>query len=375
MYWRLIVNKESKESFIEKNLWWLLLIIGLISLSVYFWQFHGTLSNKSDKWDHFGGYIGGIFSGMAFLALIAEMRANKKDKKIQEKRYQYQIQNLKEQKEEQDKRWKKESFERTFFMMLEQFNRKLNSLDDKENIADIYSIILRNKDFIITRSNLENGENRSTYSNLNQLFINLYRILKFINNFKELNDEEKRTYSSLLRSYLSREYLVILGFHLCYRQNNIQYRSFIKLIEKYNFFEHIGLSVLEIEFWSRYIPKYKEYFDDKNNEGLHRIYSHIISNKEIKIDMEEEVKLQLNRAEGIKHILEDIIDCRINGKELKNKKPKLKYEVYIQSIFLHLLVNFNKSFENNIEYEDIQVCYKQFTDNLKEFYPEYNIQI
>ena len=55
------MNKENKEFFIEKNLWWLLLIIGLISLSVYFWKFHGVLANESDKWDHFGSYIGGIF--------------------------------------------------------------------------------------------------------------------------------------------------------------------------------------------------------------------------------------------------------------------------------------------------------------------------
>ena len=81
------MNKENKESFIEKNLWWLLLIVGIVFLSVYFWKFHGVLANESDKWDHFGSYIGGIFSGMAFLALIAEMKANKKEKKLQEERY------------------------------------------------------------------------------------------------------------------------------------------------------------------------------------------------------------------------------------------------------------------------------------------------
>ncbi len=371
------MNKESKESFIEKNLWWLLLIIGLISLSVYFWQFHGTLSNKSDKWDHFGGYIGGIFSGMAFLALIAEMRANKKDKKIQEKRYQYQIQNLKEQKEEQDKRWKKESFERTFFMMLEQFNRKLNSLEENKYIDPVYSMILESKKFIETRACLEYGKERNNYSNINQLFINLYRILKFIDNFKWLTTEDKRVYSSLLRSYLSRKLLVILGFHLCYRKGNPQYLDFISFIEKYNFFEHIGLSTLEMEFWKKYLHRPKDYLNDESGEGLYCIYSYMITNKTHPVSMTREVELYLEKTGHLKDRFINIIDNRISGKEI-NDDNNLQFKIpnngdyFSQFIFLHLLANFNRAFEDNIEYKDIQVCYKLFIDKVKEFYPEHN---
>ena len=171
MYWRLIVNKESKESFIEKNLWQIILAIGLIFLFLYFYQFHGKLSSDSGEWDNFGSYAGGIFSGMAFLALIAEMRANKKDKKLQEERYLEQI-------EEQDKRWKKEDFERTFFMMLEQFNRKLNYLEEHKYVDSVYSIILDSQNFIRTRSSLEYGNEKNNYSEINQLFINLYRIFE-----------------------------------------------------------------------------------------------------------------------------------------------------------------------------------------------------
>ena len=371
------MNKESKESFIEKNLWWLLLIIGLISLSVYFWQFHGTLSNKSDKWDHFGGYIGGIFSGMAFLALIAEMRANKKDKKIQEKRYQYQIQNLKEQKEEQDKRWKKESFERTFFMMLEQFNRKLNSLEENKYIDPVYSMILESKKFIETRACLEYGKERNNYSNINKLFINLYRILKFIDNFKWLTTEDKRVYSSLLRSYLSRKLLVILGFHLCYRKGNPQYLDFISFIEKYNFFEHIGLSTLEMEFWKKYLHRPKDYLNDESGEGLYCIYSYMITNKTHPVSMTREVELYLEKTGHLKDRFINIIDNRISGKEI-NDDNNLQFKIpnngdyFSQFIFLHLLANFNRAFEDNIEYKDIQVCYKLFIDKVKEFYPEHN---
>lgn len=76
---------KTKESFIEKYLWQIILAIGLIFLLLYFYQFHGKLSSNSDEWDKFGSYAGGIFSGMAFLALIAEMRANKKEKNFKKR--------------------------------------------------------------------------------------------------------------------------------------------------------------------------------------------------------------------------------------------------------------------------------------------------
>ena len=146
---------ESKESFIEKNLWWILLVLGLIALGLYFYKFNNGfqgLAGSTSEWDHFGSYIGGIFSGMAFLALIAEMRANKKREKKQESRYQKQINDLEKEKEEQDKRWekekeeqdkrwKKEDFERTFFMMLSQFNEKLSFLNNSD-INNIYDSIV-----------------------------------------------------------------------------------------------------------------------------------------------------------------------------------------------------------------------------------------
>ena len=253
------MNKENKESFIEKNLWWLLLIVGIVFLSVYFWKFHGVLANESDKWDHFGSYIGGIFSGMAFLALIAEMKANKKEKKLQEERYltemrankkekklqeaRYltEIEDLKKEKDEQDKRWKKEDFERTFFMMLSQFNEKLSFLNNSD-INNIYDSIVTDSFsyFNTIRNNVENEK----YSDINMLFINLYRILKFIDESHfEINN--KKLYTGILRSYLSRKFLVVLGFHLLYRDSS--YNNYIEYINKYNIFEHIGLKYLEIK--------------------------------------------------------------------------------------------------------------------------------
>lgn len=364
---------KTKESFIEKYLWQIILAIGLIFLLLYFYQFHGKLSSNSDEWDKFGSYAGGIFSGMAFLALIAEMRANKKEKKLQEARYLTEIEDLKKEKDEQDKRWKKEDFERTFFMMLEQFNRKLNSLEENQSLNYVYYKILESQNFIETRASLEYGKERNNYSEINQLFINLYRILKFIDNFNCLNTEDKRVYSSLLRSYLSRKLLVILGFHLCYRKGDPQYRGFICFIEKYNFFEHIGLSTLEMEFWKRYLYRLKNYLNDENGEGIFCIYSYMIAAKTSSISMPEEVEFHLDRTGALKNKLNSIINNRINGRQIDFNGRKSKYSACLQFIFLHLLANFNIAFGDNIEYKDVQKCYRKFIDKVKEFYPEYNI--
>jgi len=35
------------------------------------------ISSSSDQWDHFGSYIGGIFSGLAFIAVIIQMQFEK----------------------------------------------------------------------------------------------------------------------------------------------------------------------------------------------------------------------------------------------------------------------------------------------------------
>lgn len=222
---------KTKESFIEKYLWQIILVIGLTFLFLYFYQFHGKLSTDSDEWDKFGSYAGGIFSGMAFLALIAEMRANKKEKKLQEERYLTEIEDLKKEKDEQDKRLKKEDFERTFFMMLSQFNEKLSSLKELD-INNVYDLIVINNPELFY--NIRNSaEENDKYSDINMLFINLYRILKFVDEIY-FKTNEKKVYTNILRSYLSRKFLVILGFHLLYKDSS--YDNYISYINKYNIF-------------------------------------------------------------------------------------------------------------------------------------------
>jgi len=379
------MNKENKESFIEKNLWWLLLIVGIVFLSVYFWKFHGVLANESDKWDHFGSYIGGIFSGMAFLALIAEMKANKKEKKLQEERYltemrankkekklqeaRYltEIEDLKKEKDEQDKRWKKEDFERTFFMMLSQFNEKLSFLNNSD-INNIYDSIVTDSFsyFNTIRNNVENEK----YSDINMLFINLYRILKFIDESHfEINN--KKLYTGILRSYLSRKFLVVLGFHLLYRDSS--YNNYIEYINKYNIFEHIGLKYLEIKVIKNNLKLTNNLNNSIKDEKYKTIIDYILIKKDgynIKNtynnpDLNKIIKTKLSKPS--KKICNKFIQARIKGTPFKI--PGKINESGYDFIFMHLIANFKpEAFANSLEYRDTTTVYNLYISKLKNTY-------
>lgn len=370
------METKHKESFIEKYLWQIILAIGLIFLFLYFYQFHGKLSTDSSEWDKFGSYVGGIFSGMAFLALIAEMRASKKEKKLQEERYLTEIEDLKREKDEQDKRWKKEDFERTFFMMLSQFNEKLSFLD-KSDINYIYDIIVcddfhffSSSSSFSSFSSIRNKAEDKKYSDINMLFINLYRILKFIDE-SHFETNNKKLYTGILRSYLSREFLVVLGFHLLYRDSS--YNNYIEYINKYNIFEHIGLKYLEIKVIKNNLnledylyncikdEKYKAIIDHilikKDEYNIKKTYNNPSLNKIINIKLSEESSDLCNK----------FIEARIKGKSFNF--PGSCDERCYGFIFMHLIANFKpEAFANSLEYRDTTTIYNLYISELKNTY-------
>lgn len=63
-----------------KNYWFFILavLLFIISLGLYFGMFHDKLSDNSEKWDHFGSYIGGMFSALAFIAVVYSQYIDKK---------------------------------------------------------------------------------------------------------------------------------------------------------------------------------------------------------------------------------------------------------------------------------------------------------
>ncbi|MBT9318843.1 putative phage abortive infection protein [Actinobacillus pleuropneumoniae] len=226
--------------FIKNHKWYVLLVVGLLGL--YFYQFHGGLSSESEKWDHFGSYIGGIFSAVTLLSVLHGMQ-------LERKRFNDQKIEFENEKKEQEEYRRKEEFEGTFFMLLEEHNNKLRFLENKENgidgksiVDNVYKYLEYHATLKEIRFYLERGY--SLYADMNVYFLNLYHILKYIDENSRFNVNNR--YSSLLRSFLSRKVLYILAYHLCDR--NSDFDNYINYIKKFHFLEHMSMFDLEVGF-------------------------------------------------------------------------------------------------------------------------------
>jgi hypothetical protein len=135
-------------------------------------------------------------------------------------------------------------------MLLEQHNVKLFKLDGggakNSIIGELYNEIVGfdfSKGLYKLRTIFEYGDKKEIYSEINVYFLNLYRIMKFID---DSNMDNKGDYFGILRSYLSKKLLVILAFHLCKREQS--YSRYIGFINEYKLLEHLDLISLEVLF-------------------------------------------------------------------------------------------------------------------------------
>ncbi|WP_225791637.1 putative phage abortive infection protein [Haemophilus sputorum] len=341
--------------FIKNNKWYVLLVMGLLGL--YFYQFHGGLSSESEKWDHFGSYVGGIFSAVTLLSVLHGMQ-------LERKRFNEQRIEFENEKKEQEERRKKEDFERTFFMMLEQHNLKLNTLG-QETIDEVYDKIISNSEsFDSLRNKIEIQEKSKTYSEINSYFLLLYRILKFISENKELN--YKNNYSSLLRSFLSHKLLVVLSYHLSNRDDS--YGEYIIYVNDFSFLEHINFIDLELEFIHQVSHITKK-----------TLYSLLLKKEKYLLD--NLYKGELIQDDQIReNFLKEIIQSKQDKRPIAYKKflgctfmflqdgeiltVELKYEDNI--IFQILKTFFLSAFGKNKEYAELILIYQNIITQDKE---------
>ena len=323
-----------------------------------FWEF----SPSGKNWAEFGSYAGGIFSALAFLVVVYQ---------------NYQ----------RDKEQKKQDFEKTFFMMLEQHNLKLAFLESKDNgefdenekvnrsiVDTIYKKIMNNRgSFDELRRNFEIGSYHVYYSDINVYFLNLYRILKFIYENKIYNNNNK--YSSLLRSFISRKLIVILVYHLCKRENDPSYKDYINFINEFYFLEHIDLVSLEVNFIANSVEVDEEFIFDILNKLYNRDIKEINDEIEYKIlgftyDLYDKERDRLPRPIETERVdmLQEIIKTKRESRELDFKRNSeiITANLYdYKNVFLYMLSLFNKqAFKNNVYYESINMTYKQFIKEL-----------
>lgn len=344
----------------NKILTWLALLLTGISLGAY-WFFAGRLgisANGSD-WANFGSYVGGIFSGLAFLILIYQ-------------NYQREI----EQKQQSENQ-RKQDFERTFFMMLEHHNNKLRFLEDKNSGVEkngdklsfvdyIYQVIIEKQgDFLSIRKMMNEGLYRE-YSELNAYFLNLFRILKFIYKNKFFN--ENNEYSSLLRSFISKKMLTILAYHLCGR--DYTYNDYIVYINKFRFFEYMDIQNFEIDFLKKELGSSRVFKELSVEHKLKKINSRFNADNYFSIKMcftihnKEHNELKNDYWEKMTiHLVCCKRHCRPLIKSIF--LPHYKIKNYIQvHLFIYFISTFEQAFDGNIEYKYIKNIYKEFTTEL-----------
>lgn len=293
------------------------------------------ISNDSEQWDHFGSYVGGMFSALAFLGVV------------------YQLQSAKQDQERQD-------FERTFFMMLEHHNSKLRFLEEKSNGKDDKSIIdlMYERLFGFTsfkKIRINTDIEDDIYLDINSYFLNLYRILKFIN--KNANFNIDNEYSSLLRSFLSRKVLLVLAYHLCERDDS--FNEYISLVNKFHFLEHLDFYSLEANFIScnLHIP-YKYLYEPLRNNMT---YNEFVNANEIYWNA---LSRNLEKNNVSLSMVEIFFNQRYENKEVSIFNYHGESDVKIPAdIFIFILRTFNdEAFKGNKNYNRIKINYKKFID-------------
>lgn len=335
-------------NFIKNNKWYVLLVVGLLGL--YFYKFHGELSSNSEKWDHFGSYIGGIFSAVTLLSVLHGMQ-------LERKRFNEQRAEFEKERKEQEERRRKEDFERTFFMMLEQHNETLRFLENKDNgtqnikgnssyqvidkksiVDNVYSSIFENANGFQELRNLMKDD--VDYIDINAYFLNLYRILKFVHKNKEINIDNE--YSSLLRSFLSRKMLLILAYHLCGREDD--YCDYKLYIKEFAFFEHLDLLEIEKDFVINFVS---------NPINSQRVISDInFIFKNINIKSHEELMSDVNKCNRYEgdacNFLSNLVFIKSGGSHDDNTiKDFNLYGLNLNSIKNHLFLRIIKDIDKN----------------------------
>lgn len=308
----------------------------IFTLGIYLITFgkYGV-SNDSEQWDHFGSYVGGMFSALAFLGVL------------------YQLQSAKQDQEKQD-------FERTFFMMLGHHNSKLRFLEEKSNGKNGKSIIDLMYERLFRFTSLEKIRINTDieddiYLDINSYFLNLYRILKFINKNVHFNVDNE--YSSLLRSFLSRKVLLILAYHLCERDDS--FNEYISLVNKFHFLEHIDFHPLEANFVSCNL--------DLPYPCLYEALRNNMTYKEFLNTDEMDWQIRSGRLDerGIDlGVIENFFILRNESKEVPIFNYHGESDIKIPAdIFIFILRTFNdEAFKGNKNYNRIKINYKNFID-------------
>ena len=308
--------------FIKNNKWYVLLVLGLLGL--YFSQFHGGLSSDSAKWDHFGSYIGGIFSAVTLLSVLHGMH-------LERKRFDEQRKDFEKDRKEQEERRRKEDFERNFFILLEQKNIKQKNL--KKDIDKIIELICSNNTYYLSMANRNDYDFSNEFKRIRELYIRslpyyscLISIIKYLYNNRKY--DKQKSYLNFLKSTLDDSDLILLAF-LSLNRGEKEY------ISDFSLFQNLDLNFLEI-----------------------LLLENVLNEEDLLIINKEQISINFTKKPFVKELLDTMENNReIDISLLENE------DVY--KITDHLLIKIlrgfdDKAFSQNADYNKLYVRYNKF---------------
>ena len=194
--------------------------------------------------DFFGGVLNPILTFLTFMGLLITIILQQTE--LREAREEFKGQ--KEALENQQIEMKIQSFDNKFFQMMNFFTEmrkeiKISTLR-KDFESDIYndynSYNKQKKKSSRTLLSFFNNQFHSKNSQFKYYFLNLYQILKYIDEDIP-NQKLSKKYINFLRAQLSTDELILLAYNAIgvqsFTTNNYQL-----LVEKYEFFEHLELN-------------------------------------------------------------------------------------------------------------------------------------
>ncbi|MDN5043973.1 hypothetical protein O8C80_11620 [Aliarcobacter butzleri] len=253
---QILSNKKTK-----KKLPWILISFGLfalfciVSVFVYYKYifFDFKIDSNVEHFGQFGDFIGGtlnpILAFLSFMALLYTIKIQMDELKLSREELEATREELKgsriaqeEQSESlklQNEATKLQIFENTFFKLTELFLGTKNSLsfyneDQEKNISGYPAF---NKIFKALKGSPNYDDFNENFEFITGIYFGqIYQILKFIN---ESDIQNKQRYVNIFRAQFTKNELEFLFYHCL---GTIGKRRFKKLVEDYEFFEHIILN-------------------------------------------------------------------------------------------------------------------------------------
>jgi Putative phage abortive infection protein len=213
--------------------------------------------------DFYGGSVASIWSlaglffiYVAFLGQKQQLLNQQMEimySQIEVKYTRLELEGQKKEMVEQNQTLRQQRFENTFFQLLRNHQDIVSGIDIRTSRQGQSTVINEGRDcfksfygYLLKRLDREKGLQKTIevymevyndhQSDLGHYFRHLYHILKFVNTSKEVAEEDKFKYTSLIRALLS-SYELSMLFYNCLGAYGKDY--FKPLVEKYSFLKNL----------------------------------------------------------------------------------------------------------------------------------------